>query len=189
MHIRYCNTFSLFLRTVGILYSGALRIRDATCTLPPSVDRWARACLTHGELVFVDTACSQSNPNLKAGFFLPCLLLLLHNGSHSRKESVAPVRVQGWICCRNSWTFLNFWRRQQSLLDGRTHNAFREHPMQSQWDPSTDEGSAPGVSSGVPICTYRRVWMDLMLLSIWPFVPVRRPAQRERDVTSRPLPP
>ena len=34
----------------------------------------------------------------------------------------------------------NFCRTPQSRRDGRTHNAFRDRPMQNQWDPSTDGG-------------------------------------------------
>ena len=44
---------------------------DTLCTLPPSIDGWARACLTYWGVVFVDAACRQSNHCLhKASFFL-----------------------------------------------------------------------------------------------------------------------
>ena len=36
-------------------------------------------------------------------------------------------------------------RKRRSRQNGPTHNAFRDHPMQSQWDPSTDGCSGQGM--------------------------------------------
>ena len=47
-----------------------------------------------------------------------------------------------------SYNFLNFWT-QERRRNGWTHNAFRDCPMQSQWDPLTDgcSGHAGWVST------------------------------------------
>ena len=59
----------------------------------------------------------------------------------------APAICSKWDCIVSDWPTdlslqekLNFWHTPQSQRDGRTHNPFRDRPMQSHWDSSTDGG-------------------------------------------------
>ena len=94
----------------------------AALTLPPTVDGWG---------LFDISMCY---PGLyhKGNFIGRCIWIYLHYTIWLADGSVAAWKVEH---------FSTFWRRQRSRQNGRTHNAFRECPMQSQWDPSTDGGS------------------------------------------------
>ena len=139
--------------------------------LHESVGGWPRACLTYRGLVFVDAYCSQlnrlplqsrcvnintkeytNNPiiphffkNIYNGQIFPASSsLLLQNGSRKRVKCICITVI--WLAAGSgaAWKverFSTFWRRPRSRMDGRTHNAFRERPMQKQWDLSTDGGS------------------------------------------------
>ena len=66
----------------------------------------------------------------------------VHIGHVLRRRRVWRMGNMIWLADGSvaAWkveNFSTFWRRQRRRRNGLTYNAFRERPMQSQWDPST----------------------------------------------------